>query len=67
MSLFLRAGSLYKRSVNNYPFIAQGVQSSILMATGDLIAQKFVEKKKDFDYRRCGFYRFLFFNLMNYL
>jgi hypothetical protein len=52
MSLFLRAGSLYKRSVNNYPFIAQGVQSSILMATGDFIAQKFVEKKKEFDFRR---------------
>lgn len=52
MSLFVRAGSLYKRSINNYPYIAQGVQSSILMATGDWISQKFVEKKENFDFKR---------------
>lgn len=52
MSLFLRAGSVYKKSVNNYPYIMQAVQSSFLMATGDAISQKFVENKKDFDYRR---------------
>jgi hypothetical protein len=52
MSLFLKFGSLYKRSVTSYPYIAQGVQSSILMASGDLIAQKMVEKNKEFDYRR---------------
>lgn len=52
MSLFLRVGSLYKRSVSSYPYIAQGVQSSILMATGDCISQKMVEKKNELDYRR---------------
>lgn len=52
MSLFLRIGNFYKKGVNSYPYIAQGIQSSVLMATGDLIAQKFVEKKKDFDYKR---------------
>lgn len=52
MSLFLRFGSMYKRGVSSYPYVAQGVQSSILMATGDLISQKMVEKNKEFDYRR---------------
>ena len=52
MSLFLRAGSVYKKSVSSYPYIVQGVQSSILMATGDAIAQKLVEGKTEFDYKR---------------
>lgn len=51
MSL-LRVASLYKKSVTSYPYVAQGVQSSILMASGDWISQTFVEKKKDFDFRR---------------
>lgn len=52
MSLFLRASGAYKKSVSSYPYIVQGVQSSILMATGDAIAQKLVEGKEEFDYKR---------------
>lgn len=42
----------YQRSVSRFPYVAQGVQSSILMATGDAIAQIAVEKKTQFDYKR---------------
>lgn len=42
----------YQRSVSRFPYIVQGVQSSVLMATGDAIAQIAVEKKKQFDYKR---------------
>lgn len=56
MSLFLRAGSIYKRSVTSYPYIAQGLQSSVLMATGDLISQKIVEKRKEIDFRRYFYF-----------
>lgn len=52
MSLFRLIGKSYQRNVTKYPYIAQGVQSSILMTTGDYIAQKFVENRKDLDYRR---------------
>lgn len=49
MSFLLRG---YQRGVSKYPYLAQGLQSSILMATGDAIAQIGVEKKKQFDYKR---------------
>jgi len=35
-----------------YPYTSQGVVSSVLHVTGDAIAQKFIEKKKKFDFRR---------------
>ncbi|XP_070500048.1 mitochondrial inner membrane protein Mpv17 [Chironomus tepperi] len=54
MSLFCRIGRTYQRNVAKYPYTFQGVQSSILMATGDYIAQKFVENKKELDYKRSA-------------
>lgn len=49
MAFLLRG---YQRSVTKFPYIAQGVQSSILMATGDAIAQIAVEKRNKFDFKR---------------
>lgn len=49
MSFLLRG---YQSTVSKFPYIAQGVQSSVLMATGDAIAQIAVEKRKKFDYKR---------------
>lgn len=49
MSFILRG---YQRSITRFPYIAQGVQSSILMATGDAISQIAVEKREEFDYKR---------------
>lgn len=52
MSLLLRVGRLYKNSVSSYPYTAQGVQSACLMALGDAISQKLVEKRNEFDFKR---------------
>lgn len=49
MSFILRG---YHRSVSKYPYIAQGLQASILMATGDAISQIALEKTKQFDFKR---------------
>lgn len=49
MAFLLRS---YQRGVSKFPYIAQGLQSSILMATGDAIAQLAVEKKSKLDYKR---------------
>lgn len=49
MAFLLRG---YQRSVSKYPYIAQGVQSSVLMATGDAIAQLGLEKRKQIDLKR---------------
>lgn len=49
MSFLLR---YYQKGVAKFPYIAQAVQTSILMATGDAIAQIAVEKKNQFDYKR---------------
>lgn len=49
MSFLLRS---YQRGVTKFPYIAQGLQSSVLMASGDAIAQIAVEKKTQFDYKR---------------
>ncbi|CRK92502.1 CLUMA_CG006041, isoform A [Clunio marinus] len=51
MSFLLRS---YKKGVSRFPYIAQGVQASILMATGDAIAQIGVEKKTKFDFQRSS-------------
>jgi hypothetical protein len=49
MAFLLRG---YQRGVTKFPYIAQGLQSSVLMATGDAIAQICVEKKSQLDYKR---------------
>lgn len=49
MAFLLRG---YQRGVTKFPYIAQGLQSSVLMATGDAIAQLGVEKKSQLDYKR---------------
>ena len=45
MSLF----RIYQRLLTSYPILMQSVQSGLLMGTGDVIAQKYVEKKYDLD------------------
>ena len=42
----------YLRGVTKFPYVAQGVQASVLMATGDAIAQLCVEKKSQLDFKR---------------
>jgi hypothetical protein len=49
MAFLLRG---YQRGVSKFPYVAQGIQSSVLMATGDAIAQLGVEKKKQLDFKR---------------
>jgi hypothetical protein len=49
MAFLLRG---YQRGIAKYPYILQGLQSSVLMATGDAIAQLAVEKNEKFDYKR---------------
>ena len=47
---------LYKNAIVKYPVRAQAIQAGILMATGDQIAQNFIEKRKfgDVDFVRTS-------------
>ncbi|KAG5682287.1 hypothetical protein PVAND_011647 [Polypedilum vanderplanki] len=45
---------IYQNGVSKYPYLAQGIQTAVLMSTGDIIAQKVVEKKASIDYKRNG-------------
>lgn len=38
--------------INRYPYISQGLISGVLQVTGDVIAQKWIEKKAKLDYKR---------------
>lgn len=38
---------------NRYPYITQGLISGVLQVAGDVIAQKWIEKKEKLDYKRC--------------
>ncbi|XP_055717004.1 protein Mpv17 [Phlebotomus papatasi] len=51
---FLSSG--YQKALARYPLLTQSVQTGILMASGDLIAQTMVEKTNvnKLDYRRTG-------------
>ncbi|CAO1378730.1 unnamed protein product [Diamesa hyperborea] len=51
----------YASAVAKYPIFSQALQSGILMGTGDAIAQKFVEKKDNFDVKRCSQFFFIGF------
>jgi hypothetical protein len=57
MSFLLR---FYKTGVSKFPYLAQGVQSSILMATGDAIAQLAVEKRQKLDLHRFVIIKLLY-------
>ncbi|KAG5682292.1 hypothetical protein PVAND_011652 [Polypedilum vanderplanki] len=47
---------IYQNGVSKYPYLAQGIQTAALISTGDIIAQKVVQKKASIDYKRyCNF------------
>jgi hypothetical protein len=49
MALVKRINNVLER----FPFTSQGFFSGVLQVTGDVISQKFIEKKKNLDYSRC--------------
>lgn len=44
---------------DKYPYTTQAIVASVLYGAGDVIAQKGVEKQKNFDYRRCANFAFI--------
>lgn len=54
MNILSKFGRYYKRLLSRHPILTQSVQTGLLMASGDVIAQKIIEKKYKLEYLRTA-------------